>query len=335
MKKVLFVAPSNSTFVLDDLRILKKKFQVRIINFSSRGNIFSIVFKNIINIIKLLWYIPAYDCTYTFFASHPAYFAVLFSRIFKKKSVVVPAGYSVVHIPEIDYGLLKSKFFKRFVLFILEKADLLLPISRDNLNDLLKLNIDPAKCPVISLGVQDDVKPEILAIKKKEIVLTVGEISKGNGKRKGQDAFIKAATLMPDTSFVIAGRFSKDIEFIKSGAPKNVVFKEFPGKEELELLYGQAQVYVQASRHESFGLSIAEAMLHQCVPVVTDKAAIPEVVEKTGYYVKYDDPQSLSDGIRLALKDRSIGRKARQRILNEFSFEKREKKILEIVESLI
>ena len=52
-------------------------------------------------------------------------------------------------------------------------------------------------------------------------------------------------------------------------APPNVTLTGWVEEDELDALYRRAAVYVQASRHEGFGLSVAEAMLAGDIPVVT------------------------------------------------------------------
>ena len=86
---------------------------------------------------------------------------------------------------------------------------------------------------------------------------------------------------------------------------------EFTGwlsDEDLEALYARASVYVQASRHEGFGLAVAEAMLAGCVPVVMDVTAMPEVVDGAGVLISSQDPEAVAAGVREAL---DAGRRAR------------------------
>jgi len=66
----------------------------------------------------------------------------------------------------------------------------------------------------------------------------------------------------------------------------------------------------------------------ECVPVVTDKGALPEVVGETGFYVK-GDVDSIAKVVKKAL--RSNGKNARKRIIKLFDIKKREKKLTKVI----
>ena len=104
-------------------------------------------------------------------------------------------------------------------------------------------------------------------------------------------------------------------------------------KEMLNIL-SQAKVYVQVSEHEAFGCAIAEAMLCECVPVVSRVGAIPEVVGDCGYYVDILDHKEKAEKIKLALKDTQTGKIARKRIIENFTLERRREELLKAVSSL-
>ena len=96
-----------------------------------------------------------------------------------------------------------------------------------------------------------------------------------------------------------------------------------------------AKVYVQASLHEAFGCSLAEAMLCECIPVVSRNGAIPEVVGDTGVYFDKLDPGEVAKGIIKALSMSSAyEKKARERIINEYPLEKRKILLLNTLEGL-
>ena len=72
---------------------------------------------------------------------------------------------------------------------------------------------------------------------------------------------------------------------------------------------------------------MAEAMACECVPVVTNKGAIPEVVGETGVYVPYGDAEATAEGIKRALES-TIGKMARKRVKEMFTLDKRRRELL-------
>ena len=81
-------------------------------------------------------------------------------------------------------------------------------------------------------------------------------------------------------------------------APPSVEFPGFLPDDALRTLLQSATVYVQPSLHEAFGCAVAEAMLSGCIPVVSDRGSLPEVVGESGRYVRPDDPRELAVAIQ-------------------------------------
>jgi glycosyltransferase involved in cell wall biosynthesis len=93
---------------------------------------------------------------------------------------------------------------------------------------------------------------------------------------------------------------------------------------------------VQASRHEGFGLAVAEAMLAGCVPVVMNVTAMPEVVGDAGVLIESQERAEVAGGIRRALElGPDAARRARERILTAFPMERRREGILGLVEDAL
>jgi len=168
-------------------------------------------------------------------------------------------------------------------------------------------------------------------------VLTVGNVWQENLLRKGLLPFVQAAAHLPATKFMLIGKWYDDsIETLRRVAGPNVEFTGFVSDERLVDLYQRASVYVQASLHEGFGLSVAEAMLAGCIPVVTRKGALPEVVGDAGVYAASNDPLDVAVAIRRALTlDGSARQRARERILTQFPVERRRKALYALVDQLL
>jgi len=324
-KKKILALPEGDIFLERDAEILKKHFEIRTApTFNRKKPITSI--PSIFKILKgTLWA----DLTFSWFADTHAFLAVLFSKIFRKKSIVVVGGYDVAKVPEIGYGAMRNPLFAKVVKFVLNHADKLFAVSEFNRKEILKYTRNKNVTVVYNIIDCDKFSP---SGQKENLVITVGFVKRGTIKRKGFETFIKAAKHLPKVEFALVGDCSDNsIESLKSIAPSNVAFKD--GKAPLEW-YQKAKVYCQLSYYESFGVALAEAMASECVPVVTDRAALPEVVGDTGFYVPYGDPEATAEAIRKAL-DSEKGKGARERIERMFSRRVREKELIREIEELL
>jgi glycosyltransferase involved in cell wall biosynthesis len=73
-------------------------------------------------------------------------------------------------------------------------------------------------------------------------------------------------------------------------------------------------------------------MLCECVPIGTNVAGIPTVMDGIGFLVKYGDVPGLVGAIRKALDEpASTGEQARARISENFSLQKRESALVSLI----
>ena len=122
---------------------------------------------------------------------------------------------------------------------------------------------------------------------------------------------------------------------LRALAPPNVQLTNRLSDEELDDLFRRASVYVQASRHEGFGMGVAEAMLAGCIPVVTDAGALPEVVGDAGVVVG-PEPEAIAEGVQRALGLGPEARAAaRERIATRFPLQVRRDGLLGLVDGLL
>ena len=117
--KILFVCPSFSSFIQNDLDILRRHFEVRVAQYQGKKKLL----KFLIETLKgVLWA----DVTFSWFADVHAFAAVLFSKIFRRKSIVVAGGYEVAKVQEIGYGAMLGKRKALIAKFVLKHADKIL-----------------------------------------------------------------------------------------------------------------------------------------------------------------------------------------------------------------
>ena len=323
--KILFVYTDFSSFVKYDLEVLQRHFDVIPHQWTRT--------RDIKNVLLVIWHILRTDLSFTWFAGGHAARVVFLSKLFGKKSVVVIGGYEVADVPEIGYGAMIDPKSARKVKYVLENADKILSVSKFNKNEILKYT-SSENVELVYNGVNcDEFKPN--DPKDDNLVITVGYVDDLVIKRKGFEVFVKAAKYLPNVKFVLIGKHRDgSIEHLKSVAPPNVEFTGFVSDEELLGWYQKTKVYCQLSMYESFGMTLAEAMACECVPVATDNAALPEVVGDTGFYVPYGDPKATAEAIEKALQS-DKGEAANKRIKNNFPLKKREKELVDIIEEVI
>ncbi|VVB64356.1 D-inositol-3-phosphate glycosyltransferase [uncultured archaeon] len=322
--KVAFVYyRSFSSFIKNDYTILSRHFEVREVKISS-----------IFDLIVLAKAIKWCDLSFTWFAGEHAFPAVILSKALGKKSLVMAGGYDVASDKEIGYGQFTLSWHKcAMTKFVLEQADAVLAVSDFTLKEVQK-RAKPSNLRLVYNGV-DATKFNPGLVHKENLILTVVVISQETIKLKGIEDFVRSAELVTEAGFVIVGKdIDGSINRLKSLASENVEFTGRVSEEELLTLYRRAKVYVQVSAYESFGMALAEAMLCGCVPVVTDRGALPELVGDTGFYVPFGDEKKLGYWIKKALVS-DQGSRARARIERMFSLKRREEEILRIVEEML
>lgn len=266
------------------------------------------------------------DFTFSWFAYLQAYWAIRYSQALAKKSVVVLGGFDVCRDedPHLSERLASIRY-------ILRHSSVLLAVSERVRQQALE--IEPsARIQLIYHGFDADAYSVGL---KEPIATTVGYVRRGNLERKGLEVFVRAAARLPTMKFFLVGAWLDDsIEYLKSIASPNVTFTGFLSDERLLDLLRKTSVYVQASTHEGFGCSLAEAMLCGCVPVVSDRGAIPEVVGDSGIYVSPLEAETVAKGIREATLVTTLGARARNRVATLFPLEHRRRQLLESVEDM-
>ena len=327
LAKLLFISACNSTYVKTDLSILEKSFKVRtliISNWKKNLGKISEIYKGV------LWA----DISYIWFADFVALLVIFFSKLLKKKTVVVIAGYELTKIPEFKYGGQLTLISRMKIKYVLKNADRILTVSDFSKNEIGKF-VDLRKVRMIHLG--EGLDCEDVKNKKENLVVTVGKAQRNPRnimKLKGLDTFVKAAKQIPEAEFVIIGEYDNETyNYLREGS-SNIIFTGNLSKEQTLKWFRKAKVYCQISYRESFGLALLEAMNYGCIPVVTSNGALPEVVGDTGYYVRYGDVEDTVKAINKALKSKN-NEQARERAEEMFPLQKREEELNKIMKEIL
>ncbi len=321
MKKLLFLSTYKSPSVLRDYEILKKHFKTKTLFFP---NIKKKPFDILKTIIIILINVYKNDYIFVRFGDFRAYLVVLFSKIFKKRNAVVIGGYEVTHEPQFHYGGLSSKGRKNRIRYILKNSEIIIAnseFSKKEINDL-----DPnVRVEVINHGIE---KTEKIS-HKRNLIVTIGNCYEYKHKLKGIDTFVKATKDLNISPIIIGDYEQKVYNELKSINP-SIVMTGFLHHDKVMEMLKSAKVYCQLSYRESFGVALLEAMSVGCIPVVTNRAALTEVVGDYGFYTKFGDVDNTVEKIKNALSS-NISEKVVDRVSTNFTLKQREKKILELM----
>lgn len=326
MNEILLVYRRDSTFISIDREILSGRGTVR--DWDGRLPLRPLATWRAVGRSKLVvgW-----------FAGWHAVLAVLFARLRRRPALMIVGGIDAASLPEIGYGFQRGGPRRWAARFCMKRASALLTNSHFSRAELeANAGVDPARVRVVHHGVPDPFG-ELPPPPRSPSVLTVGIADERNLERKGLRPFAEAAAEVPDVPFVLVGRAEGEAgERLRALAPPNLEITGFVEADELAHRYRSAAVYVQASLHEGFGMSVVEAMLAGCVPVVSDRGALPEVVGDAGIVIEGVEPAAIAAGVRRALAAAPEAReRARARAVENFNLGVRERGLTEAVDALL
>ncbi len=321
--RILYVHSRKASFVAIDREILAECYEIEDLYQPGRWP----------DLRALVGGMRRADLVFGWFASWHTFWPITLAWMMRKPSVQIVGGFDTANMPDIGFGYQQGGLRRWASRWIMKRAGRLVTNSYSSQREIAaNTPIPPERVTVVHHGVPDPFGALDESRPPERLALTVGPIDQGTLVQKGHLAFAQAARELPDVRFVFVGKPLDDaIERLRAEAADNVEFTGWVSDEQLTDLYARASVYVQPSRHEGFGLAVAEAMLAGCVPVVVDVTAMPEVVDGAGVLIASQDPGDVAAGVVEALERGAEGQQAaRQRILDEFPMRMRRDGILAV-----
>jgi len=241
------------------------------------------------------------------------------------------------------FSMISGSFWKRnWAKYIMQKADMLLTVSNHLKQEILASNIHPKEV----LVTYNPVDTELFSLKETvshKNILYVGRLDNFKGALRCVHAFEKISDLFPDWKFTIVGD-GEDYFPIKNYIEQNKKLQQkvfllgYKSKAEIAKEMRKTDFFVFPSKHESFGLVVAEALSCGLPVIVTDQTAPREFVnESNGILVPPYDIEAIAAAIQKMMNDLQTYNSPaiRQEVIEKFGFENFGKKLSDIYQSLL
>lgn len=316
LKKCCLVYTDQSSCVIQDLSLLRELIRTDDVHYSSLLSLFLLLRKMANNQLLINWGGEGQSLT----------ILLIFGKLLHKKVIAMIFG------SEISLGdrLGSHPSFRNRIVFamtriLLDHVDCVICPSQFSLRESRQI------CkPKQALMIYHAIDAETFAPSglDRRTILTV---SRNELRRKGIDRFIQLASMMPDKIFTIIGSACKEQEVRNANLP-NLYLAGEVSKTQLIKHYQQARFYVQLSRHEAFGISVAEAMSCGSVPVVSDAGSLPEIVSDSGFVILGGDPAKAKIAIEQNWNNYEVySQRSRTNVVQNFSLRRRTEQLRSII----
>ena len=343
MKKIIYSFPIYASFVKNDEALMKKHFNVSSFHFQQQKQ--KIIFSFISQFFFLILKSWSADVYVSFFAGYSSFLPGIFAKLFGKPHLIILGGTDCCSFPSFNYGNFNKKLLGLFTGASLKSATHFAPVDLSLIESEnvyvkevfpkqgYKIFCPKAKAPftVINIGYDSEKfycsKPKI-----KNSFLTMAQMNWPNYSRKGIDLFFEMAKRFPECTFTLVGH-KPEMKF--ENTPSNISLVEFIPYEKLRDVYSEHEFYLQLSIMEGFPSAPCEAMLCECIPIVSNVAALPEIAGDTGFILEKKNEDLLEQLIHKAMKSdkEMLRQKARQRIIDKYPKNLREK-LVQLIDSI-
>lgn len=211
------------------------------------------------------------------------------------------------------------RYYNQQIEWAVKHADHILADSTATRNDLIRmLHVPPEKITVHLLGVDEAFRPlpnnALQSYQQKlnlpdTYLLFVGTFEPRKNISGLLEAYYLLRQQLPDVPpLVLAGSrgwlFDETVQRIHSlGLDQYIIWQENVPQDAMPALYNLAAALVMPSYYEGFGFPALEAMACGTVPIVSNRASLPEVVGEVGAQVDPDDPAALALALYRCLTD--------------------------------
>lgn len=275
------------------------------------------------------------DVVVFWFASFNFLFLWTYAKILRKKTIIIAGGYDVSRLPSIKYGAFCEGLFSRLLrIGFFYFTDKTVGVSQSNLEEI-KQNLCLRTLPEFCyLGFSADLPPlHNFEERQKRVIMIANIDDQQTYLLKGFDYFCEVAKTLPEYTFLHIGRYSCHDEL-----PSNIQLLgevEHHSAEFFDAL-NSSRIIFQHSMIESFCAAVVDGALMGCLPIVSNRFSLPEVVYPLGVVVSYGDVNGIVNVIQKNISTpKHKPHELRTYYAERFSIQSREERLKGIVQNLI
>ena len=346
-KSILYYYTKPTTFVRRDIDMLRERYEVKEFSFFHPSKLYTpiLFLKQLVFILKHQVRAPLAFCM---FAGYHSLLPALVGKLTQKPFVIILGGTESVSIPSIGYGIINKGLIGKFAKWSYKLTAHFAPVHQsliyskntyyeeENQFQGIKHYVKgiQADFTVIHNGYDPEKFKRKPADRLKNSFITVAhDLHKPHlRKLKGIDLILSIAPDFPECHFTIVGLPHYP------DCPANVSLLPAIDQPELIEQFSRHVFYFQLSLSEGFPNALCEAMLCNCIPIVSDVASMPEIIGEAGFVLKKRQPgmlqKLLSEEVLHADLD-VLSERAREIIISEYHLNKRKERFCALIEALI
>lgn len=327
--------------------MLRERYEVKTFSFFHHSKLYTPIL-----FLKQLFFILKYQArsplAFCMFAGYHSLLPALVGKLTQKPFVIILGGTESVSIPSIGYGIVNKGLIGKFARWSYKLTSQFAPVHQSLIYSKNSYYQEEGQFQGIKHYVPDvqadftvihngydpeRFKRRPIARLKNGFITVAHDLHKPHlRKLKGVDLILLIAPDFPDCHFTIVGLPHYQ------GCPANVTLVPAIGQEALIEQLSRHTFYFQLSLSEGFPNALCEAMLCNCIPIVSDVASMPEIVGDAGFVLKKRDAVLLktliSEKVLHADLDKLAAR-AREAIIANYHINKRKERFYALIEKLV
>ncbi|RNI28053.1 glycosyltransferase family 1 protein [Rufibacter immobilis] len=348
---LLYFYPAQSSFVVKDLALMQKEYEVRHQGFLpvKKWQTPLVWLGQLFFLLRHIWQAQALVCM---FAGYHSWFPALFGKIAAKPCLIVAGGTDCVSFPSIGYGVFANPVLGRFARWSYQLAAHIAPVHEKLVwqDYTYQTNDFPHQgfryhCPtlvtphtVIYNGYNAEFWKQDFTIERQPnsfLTVCAGLNMRFTQRLKGVDLILEVAGRVPEATFTIVGA-PEGFKF--PNQPANVRLLPKMPLEDLKAVYSAHTFYLQLSMSEGFPNALSESMLCGCVPIVSQVGAMPDLIADTGFVLSQRNIHLLERLVREAMEvenTQKLGQKAREIMASHYPEQRRERGLIGLLQKLV